>query len=247
MSKIEAVSGWLLRCTLSALVGLSGATVAAPSLIEGGISLSQTRVIFLSGDRAQIVKVKNSGQDQFLIQSRIEMGSTATSSAPLVVTPPLFRLQPDSEQQLRIIFQGAELPADRESLFFLSVMAIPSRPAMDAEASKVSMGIRFRLKLFYRPEALGAAPRVCSLRVSRQPDGVLVENPTPFYQTFSHLSLNNRPVNLDIQTSMLEPYGSQHYRVSGRVRDAEWQTIDDYGVQTKACHQKLSFSEDATS
>lgn len=233
-----------LRCAISALIGLSGVAFAAPSLVDGGISLNQTRVIFLSDDKAQVLEVKNSGQERFLIQSRIEMASTETSSAPFVVTPPLFTLPPDSRQQLRIVSQKAALPVDRESLFFLSLLAIPAHQAMDTDVSKVSMGMRFRLKLFYRPTALSSGPGICSLRISAQPGGAFIKNPTPFYQTVAYLKVNNKPVNLNTSTSMLAPYSSQYYSVDERVKQAEWQTINDYGLLAEACHQQVSSTED---
>lgn len=224
-----------------------GTTFAAPDLTDGGISLSQTRVIFSSTDKAQALKIKNSGQERFLIQSRVLVAPGETTSAPFVVIPPLFTLQPDSHQQLRIVSQGGVLPEDRESLFFLSVLAIPAQSAPNMDVSKVSMGIRFGLKLFYRPAKLDTGPQACSLQVRMLPDGVLIENPTPFFQTFGQLKLNNIPVNLDTQASMLKPYGSQHYPMDERAIQAEWQTINDYGALAKKCYQTLSAVKDKTS
>lgn len=237
----------LLRSTLRLLIVFPGATLAVLGSADGGISLSQTRVIFSSTDKAQVLRVKNSGQQRFLIQSRVQDASEERSLSSLTVTPPLFILQPDSDQQLRIVSLGRDFPEDRESLFLLSVLAIPAQQAPGSEASKISMGIRFGLKLFYRPVGLGAGPKVCSLQVLAQPDGVLIKNPTSFFQTFGQLKLNNTPIRLDTQTSMLAPYSSQYYPIGGRVRMAEWQTINDYGVLTQTCHQRLSSVEGVSS
>lgn len=238
----------IFRFSASALLTVFPVTIfASPGLADGGVSLSQTRVIFNATDKAQVLKIKNSGQERFLIQSRVLMAPGETTSAPFVVTPPLFTLQPDSHQQLRIVSQGRALPEDRESLFFLSILAIPAQQAPDMNVSKVSMGIRFGLKLFYRPTELGTGPQACSLQVRALPDGVLIENPTPFFQTFGQLKLNNIPVNLDIQASMLKPYGSQHYPMDERAMQAEWQTINDYGALAKRCDQTLSAVKDKTS
>lgn len=224
-----------------------GTTFASPGLADGGVSLSQTRVIFNATDKAQVLKIKNSGQERYLIQSRVLVAAGEAASAPFVVIPPLFTLQPESHQQLRIVSQGGALPEDRESLFFLSILAIPAQQTPDMGVSKVSMGIRFGLKLFYRPTELGTGPQACSLQVRALPDGVLIENPTPFFQTFGQLKLNNIPVNLDIQASMLKPYGSQHYPMGERAMQAEWQTINDYGALAKRCDQILSSVKDKTS
>lgn len=241
---MRTISVLPLRCVISALIGLSGVTFAGPGLVDGGVSLNQTRIIFLSDDKAQVLEVKNSGEEPFLIQSRVEMASTETSSVPFVVTPPLFTLPPDSQQQLRIVSLKSALPVDRESLFFLSLLAIPAHQTMDTDVSRVSMGIRFRLKLFYRPMALSAGPGICSLRISAQPGRVFIKNPTPFYQTVAYLKVNNKPVNLNISASMLAPYSAQHYSVDESVKQAEWQTINDYGVLDEACSEQISATED---
>lgn len=238
----------IFRLSASALLSVfPGTSFASSDLAGGGVSLSQTRVIFSATDKAQALKIKNSGQERYLIQSRVQGAAGETISAPFVVIPPLFTLQPDSHQQLRIVSQGGALPEDRESLFFLSILAIPAQQAPNMDVSKVSMGIRFGLKLFYRPTKLGAGPQACSLQVRRLPDGVLIENPTPFFQTFGQLKLNNIPVNLDAQASMLNPYGSQHYPMDERAMQAEWQTINDYGALTKRCYQTLASVKDKTS
>ncbi len=46
--------------------------------------------------------------------------------APFLITPPLFRLDAKQENVLRIIRTGGNLPADRESLFWLNIKSIPS-------------------------------------------------------------------------------------------------------------------------
>nr|MDQ6119426.1 fimbria/pilus periplasmic chaperone [Klebsiella pneumoniae subsp. pneumoniae] len=43
------------------------------------------------------------------------------SAVPFMVTPPLFRLEPNSQNSVLIVRNGAaQLPADRESVFYLS-------------------------------------------------------------------------------------------------------------------------------
>lgn len=53
-------------------------------------------------------------------------------------------------------FIPAPLPADRESLFTLSIAAIPSGKP---EANRVQMAFRSALKLLYRPEGLAGNPQ----------------------------------------------------------------------------------------
>lgn len=220
--------------------------------LDGGISLGQTRVVFLSTDKTQTLTVKNTGSRSWLIQSRIQRGAEDTIAGPFLVTPPLFSMQPDSRQLLRIVSLGNALPADRESLFVLSVVAIPaakSQATADGVQGQVSMGIRFTLKLFYRPIGLlsGVETAACQLRFTVMPVGVRAENPTPYFQTLGQLMLNGTPINLNTQPSMLAPFGSQIYRTGtvGAIQ-ADWQTVTDYGGLSDRCQQTVSATQETS-
>ncbi|MDR4898903.1 molecular chaperone [Yersinia kristensenii] len=145
---------------------------------------------------------------------------------------------------LRILSQGAALPTDRETLFYLSVLAIPAqteKPLAQSEPAQLSMGFRFTIKLFYRPEGLKPSPELaaCQLRVSRADNAIKIENPTPYFQTLGRLTFNQRPVNLNATSSMLSPMSSQRYPTSTAITQVEWQTITDYGGFSAQCQQML--------
>ncbi|CFR12093.1 fimbrial biogenesis chaperone [Yersinia kristensenii] len=217
--------------------------VPTTSAVEG-ISLNQTRVVFSSSDKAQTLAVKNSSDQSYLIQSRIQSPLDNDLAAAFVVTPPLFPLRPGHRQLLRILSQGAALPTDRETLFYLSVLAIPAqteKPLAQSEPAQLSMGFRFTIKLFYRPEGLKPSPELaaCQLRVSRADNAIKIENPTPYFQTLGRLTFNQRPVNLNATSSMLSPMSSQRYPTSTAITQVEWQTITDYGGFSAQCQQML--------
>ncbi|MFZ1872505.1 MAG: molecular chaperone [Chania sp.] len=218
----------------------------AAQATDGGVSLSQTRVVFVSTDKAQTLAVINTGSLSYLIQSRVQQGPDDTASAPFVVTPPLFPLKPESQQLLRIIPQGASLPTDRESLFYLTVLAIPAQTSNDNPQTQVSMGIRFIIKLFYRPANLKMPPSkaICNLRLSPTANWIRIENPTPYFQTLANLKLNMTSVNLDAQSSMLAPLSGQNYVNQQRVTKAEWQTVTDYGGLSTPCQQTVSSTQE---
>jgi fimbrial chaperone protein len=237
----------LPRGPAAVLVLLSGPALASVETVGGGVSLSQTRVVYLATDKAQLLTVKNTGQQRYLIQSRVLRSPDDASSAPFLVSPPLFTLQPNSRQLLRIVPQGDVLPADRESVFTLSVLAIPAQAEPNTTAStRVSMGIRFGLKLFYRPAGLKerAEGLSCDLQVSTAPGGIRIDNPTPYYQTFGQLALDGLPVKLDARSSMLAPHSAQHYSATGRVIQANWQTLTDEGGLSAPCVQLVSSTQE---
>ncbi|WP_025123105.1 MULTISPECIES: molecular chaperone [unclassified Serratia (in: enterobacteria)] len=238
-----------LAVVTGGLLLASGVTLAAPSPgSPGGVSLSQTRVVFLSTDKAQTLAIKNTDSRVYLIQSRVQMTPDETTAAPFVVTPPLFTLQPDNRQLLRIVAQGDEHPKDRESVFYLSVLAIPAREGKDIAPVQVSMGMRFVIKLFYRPAGLQESMETtaCRLRFMPVPGGLRVENPTPYFQTLGHLTFNGTPVNMDVSASMLAPFGSVRYRVTGTSGQADWQTVTDYGGLSARCRQTVPSTQETS-
>ncbi len=92
---------------------------------------------------------------------------------------------------MRVVYTGGPLPADRESLFTLSIAAIPSGKP---EANRVQMAFRSALKLLYRPEGLAGNPQQAYRHLiwSLTPDGATVRNPTPYYVTLFLLRANER-------------------------------------------------------
>lgn len=212
---------------------------------EGGVSLNQTRVIFQGGSGAQNVTVNNQGDRLYLLQSGIQLTPEDPRAAPFMVTPPLVRLAPDSSNTLRILKQGnAWLPEDRESLFYLSVLAIPARPGEEAlvDTSRLSMGLRFLLKLFYRPDGLKLPPEqtYCQLQMSQNGHRVRITNPGPYFLTFSQLTLNNQPIDLLRQPAMIPPMGYQDYPTVQPITQAHWQLITDYGGASARCQRQIS-------
>ncbi|APC14125.1 MULTISPECIES: molecular chaperone [Providencia] len=211
---------------------------------EGGISLDQTRVVYLSTSKAQTLTVNNTSQRAWLIQSRVQSGEN-TSKAPFIITPPLFTLQPDSQQLLRMMKTNHALPEDRESLFYLSVLAIPAAKAKEADSlheGVISVGMNFTIKMFYRPRILsqGIEQAPCQLRFIQTPKGIHVENPTPYFQTFGKLLLNGNAFNLNEASSMLAPFGQHQYDINkGTVKQIQWQTINDYGGLSEMCIQNM--------
>lgn len=83
-----------------------------------------------------------------------------TADAPFIATPQIFRMNANAGQALRLKFTGQPLPADRESLFWFNYLQFPAVKADDTERNRLSLLIKSRLKIFYRPAGLkGEATR----------------------------------------------------------------------------------------
>jgi P pilus assembly chaperone PapD len=208
---------------------------------DGGIRLAQTRVIFNANNKNTGAVIKNNGQQTYLIKTDVmntpQGNSPALQAAPFLVTPPMFRLEKESQSTALIVRNGsAQLPANRESVFWLSFLAIPSVGKNDNTLSnmtsaQVSVGIRNVIKLFYRPAGLSPSFERAQEKLTFQRDGsrITVSNPTPYYLTLATLSFNDKPVALQDRDPMIAPFSSTAFPAESTASKARWAVITDYG------------------
>jgi len=219
------------------VIGFMMSLMQDVSAAEGGVSLSRTRVIFLSTDSTQTLTVQNYGSRPYLLQSAVIGSPQGGEAAPFMTTPPLFRLEANSKNTLRIVRKGdAALPADRESVFYFTAMAVPSMTQSSASedtslAARVSVGIKNTIKVFYRPVGLplSAEDAQGRLRFHHQDGNVVVNNPTPYFLTLSRLVFDGREVAARAIVPMIAPFSQASYPANGPVRQAQWSVINDYG------------------
>lgn len=228
-------ASFLRRALLMA--GIMVAMFQGTAAADGGISLSRTRVVFQSTDNAQTLTMQNHGSRPYLVQSAVVATPGGRESTPFITTPPLFRLEANSKNTIRILRKGnVELPSDRESVFYFTAIAVPAMaPPKEtdelSQASRMSVGIQNTIKLFYRPTGLAMVPEEAEGRLTFYQQGgkVRVHNPTPYYLTFSRLAFDGTEYNVRDNVSMIAPFSQIDYPVSGHVRQAQWSVINDYG------------------
>lgn len=218
------------------MLAVLGVSVAAETTAQSaGIKLPQTRVIFNSKDKSALATIQNQGDNVYLVKASVLADTDSGSSiAPFAVTPPLFRLEPRNQQTVRIVRQGtSSLPTDRESIFYLSFLAIPSITQANADENRLAIGLQTVIKLFYRPDRLGmTAEQAAAKLVFRQQDKqITAENPTPYYLTLGTLKVAGKAINFPAtgQGQMLAPFSQQHYSTDGVTGSITWTVINDYG------------------
>ncbi|WP_240042905.1 fimbrial biogenesis chaperone [Photorhabdus luminescens] len=199
-----------------------------------GISLNKTRVIFSQGARAQTLTVVNTTSQAWLVQVRITGDQEKTAPA-FVVTPPLFRLEANSQNSLRILptFNRPPFPMDRESLGYVQMNAIPAtQPVTDEPVrEQASMSVGMRIKFFWRPHGLPMPPEEAygQLRFQSQPDGMKACNPTPYFLSLDSLTLDGQALDLNRYPSMIAPQDCVTYAGQEGKKSVSWSMINDYG------------------
>ncbi|EBP9972609.1 fimbria/pilus periplasmic chaperone, partial [Salmonella enterica subsp. enterica] len=167
------------------------------------------------------IELRNDESSPSLIQSWIDTGDENaepdTLKVPFIITPPITRIEPNSGQTLRVMYTGENLPKDRESIFWLNVLDIPAKPKKaDNNFNYLQLAVRSRIKLFYRPNGLkvnlSEAYKNVEWKINQNASEVTAVNNTPYYITYSKLSLiSNDKVVETIKGKMVPPFSSEKF------------------------------------
>ncbi|AYA42313.1 fimbria/pilus periplasmic chaperone [Xenorhabdus nematophila] len=230
-----------LMTTAIALTGLMSVHQAMAA-----ITLDRTRVIFNGDVKSVSLNIENQHQDlPYLAQSWIEDEKGNKINSPLVVVPPVQRVEAGSKSQIKIqtLPAIAQLPQDRESLFYFNVREIPPR---SEKPNVLQLALQTRIKLFYRPEAVIARrvdldnPWQEKLTLTREGNHYLVNNPTPYYITLSEASNKLEGQSVEgFQPLMLAPKSSE--KPGGTVNSLGNTPVLTY-VNDYGGHPQLIFS-----
>ncbi|PTT64671.1 fimbria/pilus periplasmic chaperone [Stenotrophomonas sp. HMWF003] len=209
------------------------------------VVITGTRVIYPEQQREVSVKLNNNGRAPSLVQAWVDAGDATTtpttSTAPFLLAPPVFRIDPGKGQTMRLSFTGAALPTDRETVFYLNVLEIPPKAESNG-ANRLDMAFRSRIKLFYRPRDLKGqpsdAPKSVTWSLKRSPGGYALEgtNPTAFHVSQTDMFLISGSQRYRVQNGMLAPGERKDFRVEAlkdaqsSVSHVEFKAINDYGA-----------------
>lgn len=176
----------LLPLALSALATVNSAGAA--------VALDRTRVIVEGGAAATTLNIRNDSKEApYLAQGWLEDEAGKKIQSPLLVVPPLQRLEPDSRGQLKVqpLPAVSALPQDRETLYYFNLREVP--PKSD-KPNSLQLALQTRVKLFYRPQGLTIDPNApapqLKLTLKKSGDGYVAVNPTPYYITLAAAGKN---------------------------------------------------------
>ena len=156
---------------------------------NAAVGLDRTRVIFDGGKEATSVNITNNNtQLPYLAQGWIEDEEGKKITSPLIVLPPVQRLEPGKQSQLKVqaLPAAKSLPQDRETVYYFNLREIPPR---SDKPNTLQLALQTRIKLFYRPKAIAPSQQDLSnpwqekLTLIREGERYQVNNPTPYYVT----------------------------------------------------------------
>ncbi|WP_237860820.1 fimbrial biogenesis chaperone [Pseudomonas sp. PGPR81] len=148
----------LILYALSLLVLLTASGVTSAT-----VQMQGTRIIYDGARPGTLLKFSNPDDFPSIIQIWVDSGTENAGpekvAGPFLLSPPVFRIDPNNDQTVRMTYTGQgviDLPLDRESLFYLNFSIHPALPGNSQDKNYVALVIRQRLKLFYRPAQVKA-------------------------------------------------------------------------------------------
>ncbi len=201
---------------------------------QAGISLDRTRLIITEKDTSASANLTNTSREvPFLAQSWVEDTNGQKITSPLVVLPPLQRINGGQKGIARVTKTDgiSALPADRESLFYLNVREIPPK---SEKPNVLQLAMQTRIKLFYRPVAVIPKKRSAiwqdQVVFEKRGSGMTAQNPTPYYITILGLSKGAGQKITDFPGIMIPPKSSLDFKVSDSgVSEFKMMYVNDYG------------------
>lgn len=227
------------KSLLAGLLLLSTITVANAAS-NGGVIIGNTRLVYMEGASSLSVLLKNKSSDlPYLMKVKISESPEGKGNTPFFVSPPLFRLNADSDGVVRIVGDGRNLPRDRESVFYFTATSIPSTNPLARGNSDgyLSGGIVLStssvIKLFWRPKGLASSSEeaIKALKFSVTGGDVMAKNDSPYYVSLASLKIGGKSVDLDGKTGpeMLAPFSQGIWHVRNHSGRVEWFGVNDLG------------------
>lgn len=220
-----------------------------PFQAVASVVIATTRVIYPEQRSEVTVRLSNESSTPSLVQAWIDDGRAQAAledlDVPFSLSPPLFRIDPQQGQSLRISKLGPILPADRESIYWLNVLDVPPK----TEGNVLQVSLRSRIKLLYRPAGLAGsaaqAYRQLTWTLVSDDQGWALEahNPTPYFVNLSSLGTQQDGRELYGEPSHVPPLASTRFAIKG-LQPAQgaqitvrYAAIDDYGALRESSGQ----------
>lgn len=210
----------IMFCLLFAFLPVNN---AFSGVIIGGI-----KFIYKEEQAGMKIFLSNRSNQEFLINSKL-LTFKGGAQSYFFISPPLFKINAGRDNYLKVLKTQTPPPSDRESMFILSVAAIPQIKSLSTNENAVQIAVRNKLVFIYRPLSV---PDITDstyklLKWSKNNHGLHITNPTPHYITLSRIYINGVKY---IKNITIEPYSDVELHKCNTTRcTISWSAIDDTG------------------
>lgn len=214
----------MFRFYITALISF---LLVCPSLVVAGVEIGGTRIIYGSDSKQASISVSNPDDKPYLIQSWVNKKEDGDDNDDtFMTTPPLFRLEPKSQNSVRVVLNNKNLPQDKESVYWLNIKSIPTT---DSDANnELLIAVKTKMKLIYRPAELSKDADSAWKKIifSRKNGELFAHNPTPYVISFYDIKVNGKEIKT---TPMILPGQEILIESKASGNKVSWRAINDYG------------------
>nr|WP_241391463.1 molecular chaperone [Serratia proteamaculans] len=206
---------------------ISSALILSQSVIAG-VQIGGSRVVYDGNQKQAAISISNPDDKPYLIQSWInKQVDNDDNDDTFITTPPIFRLEPHSQNSIRIIYTGKTIPLDKETVYWLNIKSIPST-SKDA-TNQLLITVKNTMKLFYRPPGLPNDASAAYKKVEfRRHNGKLYAfNPTLFSVSFYEINVNGQSVDKPAMVLPMQEIPLKHS--TPESAQISWRAINDFG------------------
>ncbi|PRC93351.1 fimbria/pilus periplasmic chaperone [Solimicrobium silvestre] len=214
---------------------------------HANIVINGTRVIYDASDKEVTLRLNNATAQPSLVQVWLDSGDARSTpdngKSPFIATPPIFRVDSNKGQTVRIVYTHEPLPQDKESVFWVNVLDVPPMPIAkkDDDANYMQLAIRSRIKLFFRPKNLPGTPVEAAAQIHwelvQKPDGLVLHatNDSAFHVSLGSTTLIFGDKSYEASTEMLAPGTSLDFPIKELKKiptepvKLNYLTVNDFG------------------
>ena len=164
---------------------------------SSALALDATRYIYNGDSQFISAMVNNDAEDDYGAQLWVENIIENDTKPTFIATPSFFRVSGNSRQVFRIMKVSDHMPEDKESIYWLNLQEIPK----SRKGSGISMAIRTRVKLIYRPASVAKGRPGAESRLTMEylPGEQWLVNSTPYiFAIGSILDEKDNPIILSV-------------------------------------------------
>ncbi|QIG04317.1 molecular chaperone [Proteus sp. ZN5] len=212
------------------------------------VIINGTRVVYKSDQKEVTLSLFSENELPTLVQAWIDDGNSKIAdqkqqmkNVPFAIVPPMFRMEPQQGQSLRIIYTGKPLPVDRESVYWINIFEIPPMEE-DAPENSLQIAYRSRIKLFFRPIEIGTkttdelSQSLSFKLVNNNGLKLQIDNRSGQYISFSTLKIKSENQVYDFPVTdlgMIPPLSNKIYNLDNKFNknklNITYEIINDQG------------------
>ncbi|EJU9687168.1 fimbria/pilus periplasmic chaperone [Vibrio cholerae] len=213
---------------------------------QAAVSLDRTRVIYPGVAKSMSLTIRNNNKTMpYLAQAWLEDEEGNKVNQPFTLLPPVQRLEPGMESLVKIqtLPSVAQLPQDKESLFYFNLREVPPR---SDKPNTLQLALQTRIKFFYRPASLliepgsNKAPWQEKLTLQQVAGKYQLNNPTPYYVTIVAAATSVQSEGIEgFEAVMIAPNSSAELNVATAKLGANptFTYVDDFGGRRTISYQ----------